>query len=850
MADVTPGRQTFLQIGIGEEVLTRQSWTLERQAKDIRRPKAKGAVVSRKVFSTGGDAWILIPQFAEIIGALTSGGYVQPEEVELAPGMVSHDGWRDGGLSGADPNAGLPSSGAPRFQKRVNQATAWNDARLADDEDALPIPPVEITQSYPLDRVLSGLVTYPEDTPFALSFMTPEIWGGTDALLDFYFGGETETRPDNTSGGQFCLRFRGSGEAELFEHDSVADDWREEPVETFRWNQAGQPPAGQLCTVMVIPYARAQIWFPGPLVSPYSKSGFYFAGQAATIGAGALKAQATPGIASLYHESRSELGHSHSGFMTGAGTVRVDVQRIHRVPFSIIRGVYPEEGILVDSPFEINRYLPADAVLKVDVTKFLYPGTIIDVQLYNAADNTPLLVALDDPHPAHPTRFMAVLGQRKYYAAFSLRSEDGVGTPALYGYSVDVEGGFTTRPATPLLTARITRLTMIGPDLEPTFERANVTLRDPLDETHIVREVDRLRTLISVRDPDTGDVVGHLMEGEISRPVATQRGAAGDIHPVPTWHDTDVRIAGLYDRLREQVHDAEMFSFASSKNGPIINVAEDPFSKGGYLPWKVTDVVRWLINHAGFPLDEIDVPDYPLRLWPSEDKGGTEHLAIYPYAIYGEFAAQLIKDYLGAVLVRDPNAGPRGMWRVLIPPAPTSGNILWMFSRDPAPVSGRIVTSPGVYGGAASFILKDTYQTTPEAPRASVVTVRGTGPKGIITAYIENQAALAYFNGRRVPVIRNEATLSTQEACNWLALRLSDAVCQPREWFDFTAPMPLVRDTLDPLQNPNLLRPLRVNDLINIRYQGVNRKAILRSVNPGYEADHVQMAHYQGRYYP
>ncbi len=852
---VTPGRETFLQLGIGEVVLTQQSWTLQRDAKDMRPLRARTAVKTRDVFCTGGDAWILRPQFAETIQALTQGGYVQPADVELAPGMASFDTWRKRtDLSGADPNAGLPTSGAPRFQKRVSQAEAWNDARLDADEAALPAPPVDASQSYPLDRVLAGLETFPENTPFALVFTTPEGYGGSDALLNFYFGGETETRPDLTSGGQFCLTLQGSGDAFLWEHDSVADDWREEPVETFRWNAPGEPPSGQLCVLAPIPYAKAQIWFAGPAATPYSTGGFLALGALTTIAIASVKAQTTPGTASLYRESLARLGHLHTTFMSGAGVVRIDIQRTWRAGFSIIRGVYPiasedPSGVLADGAFEINRYLPADTALRVKPITYLYPNTAIEAQLYNAADNTPLALHPDNPDDDHPTVFRSVLGQRKYYAVFTFTSTDGIGTPVLYGYSVDVEGAFTTQAATPLLTNAITNLRVVGPGLEPTYEQANVTLRDLTDATGIVREIDRIRTLISIRDTVTDDVITHLMEGETSQAPALQRGTPGTLYPSPDWHDTDLRMTGLWPRLMEQIHDAPMFSFASSDTGPTANIAPDPLSKAGFLPWKVTDVIRWLLNHAGVPADELDVPNLDLRFWSSE-KGDTTRLAIYPGARYGEFAADLVKNYLGAVLLRDPNAGVRGMWRVITPPSPISLNTLWRFSRDPPPSVGKIVTYPGAYGASTSFILDDTWQTTPQAPEASVVTVYGMSDSGLITATVENPAALAYLNGRRVPLKRNDSLLTTQAACNWIALRLNEAACTPRLWFDFTAPLVFVRDTQDPLQNVNLLRPLRVFDLIYIRFDGVDYRAILRSVNPGYHTDQIQMAHYQGRMYP
>lgn len=854
--DTTPGRATVLQLGIGEAALSRQSWTLQRDAKDMRPVRALGALTTHNVFSAGGDAWLLRPQFAETVQALTKGGYVQPEDVELAPGFVSFNQFRKRTeLTGNGGYAGLPATGAPAYKKRVNQAAAWNDARLDADEAALPPPPADPTQSYPLDRVMSGFETFPDNTPFALIFRTPEGRGGSDGLINFYFGGETSTIPDGTSGGQFCLAFQGGGDVRLWERDNVAGDWGSAPVEVFRWNQPGEASGGLVAALGVIPYAKGQLWFVNPGATPYSTAGFTLLGMLLSMQVHSAQQQGQLGTTNLYHEFTSTQLHRHTDFMTGAGTVRVDVQRLaSTVSFSIIRGVYPidleEVGTLVDGAFEVNRYLPAETPIRVNPLFYRYPNTQVEVQLYNAADNTALDIHPDNPDDDHPTVFRAVLNQRKYYAVFTLKSTDGLGTPALYGYSVDIEGGFTTIPRTPLVTGRITRLAVIGPDLEPNHEGANIQLRDEIDETHVVREKDGLRTLVSVVDTGTGDVITHLLEGLTQQSPSTQRGVAGSVYPSPDWHDTNLRFSGLWPRLLEQIHDGQPYGFADSSTGPFVNIAPDPYSKVGYAPWRITDCIKWLLNHAGVPADELDVPDLPFRFWPSED-GDPRRLAIYPGTRYGMLANTLVREFLGATLLRDPNAGVRGMWRVVIPPSPLSLNILWTFSRDPCPYPGRLVTAPGAYGPGVSFIAGDTWQSTPQAPEGSTVTVWGVdGKKNLITAYIENAAAIAYFDGRRVPIKRKDASLNTQEACNWMALRLNEQGCTPRTLFDFTAPLVFVRDPQDPYQNANLLRPLRANDLIYIRKGGVDYRAILRSVNPGYQYDHHQFAHYQGTMYP
>lgn len=475
---ITPGRKTVLQLGIGEKVLARQSWTLQRGASHIVPQRSAAGLVSRNVFSTGGDAWILRPQFHETIQALKTsvGGYISPEEVETAPGVTSMFTFnRRDDLPNLGADADLPAQGAHYYQKRVNAAADWNEARLEADELAYPAPPADATQSYPLDRLLSGLVTYPPNTPYAVQFKTPEGLGGADGLLNFYWGGQTESKPDGTSGGEFCLTFRGDGTAQLWERDDTANDWGVGPVEEFRWNTPGESPGGILSTLGIIPYAEGRTWFAGPYAAPYSTGGFsHLLGPLVGLMAAALQRQPGAGTASLYRESKSLTGHLHTTYMTGSGVVRLDLRRPSRIPFAIIRGNYPESGVLIDSPFEINRYLPADTPIRVAATSYLYDNTTIQAALYDATTGLPLAT---DPDGA----FLSVAGSRKYFAVFTLVSADGIGTPALYAYSVDVQGGFAVRAATPLVTARIQDCRIIGPDAGVTCRSGRVPDRCRLD---------------------------------------------------------------------------------------------------------------------------------------------------------------------------------------------------------------------------------------------------------------------------------------------------------------------------------------------------------------------------------
>lgn len=856
MSTVTPGRVTVVTFDINEKVLGEQSWTLERKAHDIHPQKKAGLITSSDVYSANGDAWILRPQFHEAAQALKStiGGYVQPADVELATGMASFSVFnRRDDLPGLSPDASVPATGANTFKKRVAATDDWDAAKLAFDEAAMPPPAGDATQMYPLDRVLSGLVTYPSNTPFMVRVTMPEGYAGVDAFLRFYFGGETATAPDGTSGGHFCLTFRGGGGAELHERDEVAGAW--ELRQEFEWDDAmvgsGAVTKGQ----GVIPYSRNRILFAGKKAVGFSLSGHNFPLNAAGVGVTAGQLSPTSGNRTLYRDLASDSGHNHTDFATGEGTIRVDTRRDLTIPFSIIKGVFPLQGVLIDHPFEINRPLVVGSRLTVAPLGYNYqpPSTEITVRMFSAEDDTELA----NPSVDEPLVFLSLLGVRKYYCVFTFTSVDTIGTPVLHGYMVDTAGGYTTRTGANLQS--VTKaVSIIGPDLEPTQDEAHVFIQDPGDALTLLRTRDGLRSRISVYDSVGGTLISHLFEGETAQTKAQLRGSPGQNYPVANWYDYDVRLSGLYPRIEEQFHDAPPFAFVSSRNSPHPQLT-DPASKGdsGYDPWLVTDVIHWLLNHAGFDEDELDIPAIDFRLW-LPNPIPPDAYAIQPGVSYGAMAVDLLRNLLGAALIRDPNAGARGMWRASYSPPLSSSNYLWTFDLDAPPSTGKIVTYPGAYGASTSFVLGGSYRSYIKRPVGNVVTVYGTetapdgGTGATIHATLKNFLSLTDssspdYLGRTVPITRGvDQFLQTQEACNWVADRIYEQTAHAQKWHEWIAPLVLVTDPLDALQAR--LRMLRINDLVYLRRNETLVPCIVRSVNPDWsQSDGIQLAHYEAR---
>jgi hypothetical protein len=231
-------------------------------------------------------------------------------------------------------------------------------------------------------------------------------------------------------------------------------------------------------------------------------------------------------------------------------------------------------------------------------------------------------------------------------------------------------------------------------------------------------------------------------------------------------------------------------------------------------PWKVTDAIRFLLVEAGVPEDEIDVPDQPLRFWVA----GSEDLTVQYGADPAGLIAKLARDYLGSSFIRDPNAGPRGMWRLLRHPRPPFTNILAdLYSKRPTGVShGHPATRANAFG--PNTVLAEAWETWVEGPELTHLTVEGiteTGEGRLVCTVIlpgwDDPASPNYTAGEIIPfTVGPETSLTTQGAVDWQARTILERV-GARKWWRMTAALLLVMDPQDPLQAR--LRPLRVNDL-------------------------------------
>lgn len=835
---VTDDRKTVLILDVEDRTVERQSIVVSRTARemwDLRQSnRPSSAPKSHDTMLIGDEAFILKPRQRDLSQVVkTAIGGDQSSQLLWAPGFVSIPMFEKNTGTGFGALAGAITRGFTAWIKRVG-ASQTPDMILTADLAALPAPAEEATNLYPVDRVMCSTVAYPSNTPYILTFAVPRTWEKLDHYLSFYFGGPTPTAPANTSGGMFCAVFRGDGQLSLYERNTKAAGgaaWEK------RWG--AQLPAA-------IVHARSV----SVLLHPYGKDRIAVRGLETVDLARATPDEIRYSLDShhqsgslVYRDNLSQTGHAHTAFATGAGVIRLDLRRDLRIPVSVVRCDYPstansEDGLLVDATWTTRQLLPEGTAMRLTLTCDLPAGTGVTGTIYDASTHT----ALDTDGSGY---FLTNAGQRHYYCRFRLTSTNGQQTPVLYGYNVDIEGTYRTVVTDPITVQAVTHVQVTGPGIDPTYEGASLAVSDLLDAYPILRTRDRIRSTVTILRASTEEVLSHLCEGEVTQPEAELRGTPDIDYPSPDWHEyPNLRLSGLWVRLAEQ--------FAQS--GPR-NYAKDPLLPAGQNePWKVTNVLHDLFNLCGFADDELDIPDLPFRLWTSQYyRLKPEDFALMYGSDFVSVIRKLAWDYLRMVIVRDPNAGERGMWRLLRnPQAPYENVVATFLLSAPLYLAGKAPHALASYPEATAYVRKGEWRVWTKAPECNVVTVWGVrqSDHSLLYQCLRNEASITGdpdtdlnpdYLGHELPVeFPPDPSLTDQRAVDWAARTIYDTSAHAQKWFALGAPLLLITDPQDTLQvRP---RPLRINDLVTVG----GFAALVRSVTIEYDKDADQRMHVEG----
>lgn len=893
---VTPGRHTKLVIDPGglPSVL--------RPGQTIRRPAAT-MVPARTPLSSSYNVqlvpeagWVLAATPTERSGTIRvteSAQVIQPAQVTTPTNL---------GVVNMNPSnaitalPGMLSGGAPpwtagsvlSFVKQVPAGQNWDGAAndLTASRAALP-KPVLPTEDLPMDRVLHGRVTYGKNGAFGIGFMIPAGYYGPDNLLNFYFGGETTATNAATgnaiTAGRYCLNLRGSSTAVLYEWDG--GHWQIRYV--FPWTTHVSRHAGTFHVIRVRPVGSTDIQFEtheGDTIGA-QPGGFTLLGLLTTIaGTGITSKQLQDVRTFTYRHAPNLTGIKKPDTVTGPGPVMVDVRRDLRIPFHIVQHLYAPTGALIDLPFSIDfPVLPMTAMVLTADT-YLPSGTSLLGSIIDPVTGAGVAPGGTDPVTGGP-RFLTTAGKTVYAVRIDFGSDSNrVQTPVLRGYEVKVDGVTVVRATTPVIGgheasgALIRQVSITGPDTAADHDTASLLINDAAAvfsnrlSTGILENRGRVPAKIGVYD-DSGNLISWLFQGEVARCTATRKGrkqtqtwTASLQRPESEWRQLDISFTGMWARLAEHV------------NFSTLQYYDDPaYFKltGKKIGWKITDVIRDILsNQLGFPsipgADYLDIPDLPLRLWTADWAAPKEEWMIQAGVSLADLLQKLARDYLGLILLWDPNAGANGMWRLVQspllgsaygnPPLPTPVARFFGYPDKSAGGAPQLTLHPNSYNTGSTFIQRGSLHTFVQAPECNYVLVLGKGgqipsvalkdPAFKCWAAIVNPASDDFpgfpppdptspdYLGRFVPVVHVDPLLITPEACAWVARRIYDQAAHARSWVKFRAPLLLITDPNDPKQTRP--RPLRIGDVVTVTTGNAQRTCVVRSANPDYRNDNLQ----------
>lgn len=853
----TPNRATRLEIHVPEKAVTRQTWFYQRDADQIARDTDLSLGSSENVELVPGFGWILHHRLTDRAKTLLTseggGAFVDIAHINVPNGdstveRIFQDR-RPADLPGVTIDPDLGSNRWPTLIRRIGAGSSWGNEL---DADAAAYPgPVLPSAHVKMARIISGLVTYPANQGFSFSFVAPPNASAFDTLYTFYFGGPADITPDTVIGGEFCLALRGSGDALLFERESLSPSvWRKR--HEFRWaTGAGAVPAG-MTWVQIQPLWRNRIIFRtvhkekvGDDHGPTDTNAF--AGQKSRTDM------------TVFREVAISVGHGHLRTITGAGTIRLDCREDLRGTMQIGILGYQTTGQVVDLPFVVPHHVPANTPIGLRIYSLTPAGTTITGGIYNPATGTVLAEDVDQ-------HFLSVAGQRVYYAKL-FPTSNGLQTPILLGYEVEVAGFTETTTPTPVVADNhLVEVDLKGQDLDPTHEFGSFDIQDPAGDLAILRSKSRIPAKLIVNDGGM-DVV--IWRGELAGAPATKMGVtrnagvsgtgAAVAFPSPSWHRFHVQAVGQWARLKgKRVENAEAFQFANDLADPR-GIEKD--ADGNPLGWKVSDIVKYLFVKCGVPTSEQDFPDSPLRIFPGEG-GDASKLTLTVGKTYWETIVHFARLWLDWLLFFDPNAGStgRGLWRAKeMPVAPFDP--LWSFVEGPA-AGHTYSVHPGAYLERETFIAKGTFTPRVAPPAGNRVVVTGgpvaktsEGSAGYLQRYDLNNPISYNFNpdiptadpdhpdylGVEETVYYEDPNLGSKDAVIFIAYRIFNAVAHAQKWAEWVSPLVLMNDPDDALLIGGQRRPLRVGDVVAVN--GV--PCLLRSVNPAYDSDRVQLAHYE-----
>lgn len=846
----TPGRKAHLYLDTALPVLKEPPLWWVREKEQIARRGLDSANSSNvRRYAAGGIGLIPVQMQAGKTQERsdTSNGIIGLSEWNTPSGLFqSRPRFRQQSeLPGVTYGGSVQAFGDNFITKLITAGVSWSQTVL----DAAFGQPTMPTVNVPLDRVMVGRTTDPANQGYCFRFEVPGTkLHSPDMIATFYFGGPAS----DTGEGTYGLGVDGTGIAILFERVSGA--WVDRT--SFRYASADKI-AGVSHKIIIKPYNMPQsaggiefICSSGDSAAPSGSltQGYYNNPTLPTIH-----------LYTVYRQRTS--GSPTRPSVTGAYNPRVDIRRDLRPYVQVSRLKYASSGWFRDGNFFLPFYAGTSASLTLLWKAIVPTGCTLVGKLYNAATDTELTLLSSG---SNWREYQVVAGQPHYYARYEYETtvDD---TALLFQEQVYRNGAIVSPTYTEIdATDNLRHVSLSGAESDPSHETASLQIEDAKDALTVLnrrgRVSYRLETEFNAAAPAVRSVLseGFLIrspgERKMRKTTEGMSGTRARAYPAKKWRGYSGTGVGMWMRLNEKVA-WQRFDFFSDPAAPD-------------LPYKITEIVRTLINYAGYPADMIDVPDNTMRLWT----GNAEQLVLTPMQPIGQFCVDLLKQYLGWFLVWDGNAGTRGKWRAIAPSVAPYTPLARFYTQQPT--TGRLAHAAGAYGNTQTgywsqsgsvntFIQGGTLKTWVKPPEANAILVIGGGGKeltnkngnSIYSQWLINRDGLDFFSGytpdrnhpdwigELVPLVFVDAGISSQHAANFFCRRLYDITTHGIKMASFAAPLVLVTDTRDSQQR--VPRPLRYYDAVEISDDGITETWLVRNCNPEFDKSAHQFAVYE-----
>lgn len=887
---ITPGRETNIYLDATDWKTIEPAYKYSRWAKNMF--KARSGDAKYISYRNG----IIVKPYSEFAGKIVENHSAQSGFVScvMSSEFSSTYMWAKNSSAespGVSYGADVPTQSLPLLRKSINASTSFGSGALTGDGTAYPAPTSSdskyISGNVTLDRVAYTTSNFDADSEIII-FIDVERSELDDHDTTFIaqFVGPPSIGADD--GYMYALCISMNRQLVLMNRQAGT------------WVQVGFLPSSESANgLMVVVISKSSLG-----ITPGSGPGGYITVSCSTgnalieiIGVQAMFAvnHSTGNYGFLTpNNSKNTLTYKVPASeirtlpVAISGAVRVDMRRDIFGGFAIYKQGYPTTSITInDDSLALRPTINYEGINDYYLyTVYKKPaGCTVTPKFINDSTGTEMTVVSSEEHSLGSDLYNSITRYEmpelcsSGHLQLTLQAS-GDTTPEFYYYHVQKEGiaeqsgpGETLLHTGTYAYSYFTKLGIIGQTRSIDSSRATLDIADLQNKLDIFET--RAGLPIKVVTTHNG-ITCVLFRGYVQK-------AVKKIHSAPNlggvaqseFATYTVMCNGVWQKLKENF---------------IESPCESLYTAGTNEGMKVTDIIKALLARAGFPeangttiIDDDatqDIIDLPIRVIPF---GKDSKLILNPLDDLFKLIETFCRDYLGHFLVWDDNLGNNGKWVLKEPPHAFDGDgyvadvpVAVFYTNLPSHIAGKkidylpsyenspVTVGEVVYEITGSFIKKSTWESWVKPPEANEITVTGagelkeTGSTSARTVTLYNFKSFNVFPdhptadsthpdylGRRVPlwIVDYSLEIGTPDektsisAIRTLAKRVYDLTAHAIKRATFEAPLVIIPHPDDPTR----VRPLRFYDLIYID----DTPWLIRSCNPTYVKDHIQMATYE-----